>query len=719
MSFFSELKRRNVFKVASVYLVTSWIILQVVAVISPALHLPTLFSTIFTVVLVMGFPVACIFAWAFELTPDGLKYSHEVDETESIRHHTGTKINYFLAIALLFALSFISYEKWFVASANDNLERSIAVLPFEDMSSDKSQGYFGDGISEEILNSLARLNQLVVIARTSSFSFKGSKTDIREIGRILDVNYVLEGSVRKDKDQLRITAQLIEVESGKHIWSQTYDRTLDGIFTVQDELTYAITQALKLNLLPEQVNHEAGMTTNSEAYELFLEGRELSYQRTPESIQQAAELLQQAITLDDQFYLAKAQLYMVYALANSRGGFSLDEQQAERERLFWELLIAPNFPFKFMVMASHAELNNKSNAKKLYLKAYQGAPNEPLIQNLYLLSVENTQQVIKEREKILKTNPKSEINYVNLITLYTSQGSFQASENLITLYIKTFPEHASTGLYYQLDILYGLQHDLPTSAAYANSFNHKSSPPDYSFLIKAELNLLYGDIDKALDSLENGLVHSPEIAKYSYNFLLLMERFKNQQALNKQQLSKLQQLPLSDEIRTSTVAYQGLLLGKPEKYQQLNDLADVDAHEFKQKVKQALIELDIDPFLYAAIKKQQGDKSYAVALNSHIKSYLKNCHYPRVDQQLCLLFMYLDGGFSTEQQYAVFESSLSTLNLSYVAIEVFIFTSPIYYGVNQHPEFEKAANDLLDRTFRKWQHHIASNEALFKRDFKN
>ncbi|MBU2882754.1 hypothetical protein KO525_07570 [Psychrosphaera sp. B3R10] len=140
MSFISELKRRNVFKVATVYLITSWLILQIVSVISPALHLPTVFSTIITVLLAIGFPVACIFAWAFELTPEGLKYSHEVDEAESIRHETGSKINYMLAVALLLALGFISYDKWNDSSADDSLERSIAVLPFQDMSSDKSQG---------------------------------------------------------------------------------------------------------------------------------------------------------------------------------------------------------------------------------------------------------------------------------------------------------------------------------------------------------------------------------------------------------------------------------------------------------------------------------------------------------------------------------------------------------------------------------------------------
>ncbi|MDO6446228.1 hypothetical protein Q4493_10640 [Colwellia sp. 1_MG-2023] len=248
MAFFKELKRRNVFKVASVYLVTSWLILQIVAVVSPYLHLPTMFGTITTVVLGIGFPVACIFAWAFELTPEGLKFTKDVEEDESIREITGSKINKWLAMAFTLAIAFIAYDKLFAPSDEVTKELSIAVLPFADMSPDNSQEYFGDGIAEEILNSLARINSLLVISRTSSFEFKNKNSDIRKIGETLGVNYVLEGSIRKDSEKLRVTAQLIEVVSGSHIWSETYDRTLDGIFAIQDELTFAITQALKLNL---------------------------------------------------------------------------------------------------------------------------------------------------------------------------------------------------------------------------------------------------------------------------------------------------------------------------------------------------------------------------------------------------------------------------------------------------------------------------------------
>ncbi|MGZ9899745.1 hypothetical protein [Shewanella gaetbuli] len=716
MSFFSELKRRNVFKVASVYLVTSWIILQVVAVISPALHLPTLFSTIFTVVLVMGFPVACIFAWAFELTPDGLKYSHEVDETESIRHHTGTKINYFLAIALLFALSFISYEKWFVASANDNLERSIAVLPFEDMSSDKSQGYFGDGISEEILNSLARLNQLVVIARTSSFNFKGSKTDIREIGRILDVNYVLEGSVRKDKDQLRITAQLIEVESGKHIWSQTYDRELTSIFALQDELTFAITRALKLNLLPEHIEHEAGMTTNPQAYELFIKGRALAYQRTDDSLQKAAEVLNTAIELDNKFYLAKAQLFMIYKLSADYGGFTVEQQETEKERLFWELMIAPDFPLKNLVIAEYTRLNNKlghSEISKLYAKAYQQAPNDPLIQNLYTLYLNDIEKSIEIRTQILKTNPESQVNYSNLLHLYLTLGRVQEAENVLSIINTKFPD---TLLTFRANIywFYGYNQNINDTLTYLKSYQGEQTLEFKRFNIS--LSLLYGSIDEAIEQLSETLIQSPENLDFLYNSILLLYDFKEKNILNTQQSQKLQQLVVTKKFSTELSDWHALLKGNPHPYMKSNGISESSPDNFLDKVDIFRME----PYLFAAILKQQGNSQFADTLISSSQDWLQWCQKENaIPHWSCVLIIYLAGENTPEQTFDIFQRSLKTLDSENLGVERFIFTSPIYYGVNQHPEFEKAANDLLDRTFRKWQHHIASNEALFKRDFKN
>ena len=347
MRLFTELKRRNVFKVASVYLVTSWILLQIIAVIAPALQLPPMFATMATVILGLGFPLICIFAWAFELTPEGMKFTKDVDVSESISHETGQKMNSLLMATTTLLLGFIIYDKYFTFQIDEDIELSIAVLPFQDMSPDGSQEYFGDGIAEEILNSLARLNKMLVISRTSSFKFKNKNDDIRKIGELLNANYVLEGSVRKDQDMVRITAQLIEVKSGVHLWSQTYDRKLESIFSLQDELTYAITQALKLNLLPDDIKTDNGMTASQQAYDLFLKGRDLGYQRNAIAIKQVKQYLTQAIELDPNFHLAKARLFFVHKLGIRYAGIKHEVAKEKMTELYHQLTATnQNFPLK-------------------------------------------------------------------------------------------------------------------------------------------------------------------------------------------------------------------------------------------------------------------------------------------------------------------------------------------------------------------------------------
>ena len=644
MTLFTELKRRNVFKVASVYLVTCWIILQIVAVISPALHLPTLFSTITTVILAIAFPLVCIFAWAFELTPQGLKRTHEVDINESIREQTGSKINYILAAALALALAFIFYQNWFVSSADDSLERSIAVLPFEDMSRDNSQGYFGDGIAEEILNSLARLNQLVVISSTSSFNFKGSQTDIRKIGELLNVNYVLEGSVRKDKDKVRITAQLIEVATGAHIWSQTYDRELTSIFALQDELTFAITQALKLNVLPEQVEHEAGVTTNPDAYELFIQGRELAYQRTSESIEQAADLLQQAIKLDPQFYLAKAQLYMVYTFGIQYGGFTAEVRQAETERLFWELLAAPDFPLKTLVMANQAENNIKlAISKILFQQAYEQAPNDPLIQNISTLRLDNYQDMILRREQILKTNPQSQVNMSNLVYLYLVTEQPEKAQPLLSRMGRLFPD-SSLNFVSNLYFSYAYQQDIKATLALVNDYRGEPSA-DYR-KAKSAVNILSGNIDTALDYMAKELRQSPDYAEQFFNAFLLLLDLDKRGKLNEQQQQRYQQLAISESTKTELLTYYKLLLGDETLYEQQQQLAGVSAEEFMQRVDLNQAE----PYDYAAIKKRQGDDSYALALQTSLANgnYLCQQTQNKVSW-FCAWLMDFTGNISLQQ----------------------------------------------------------------------
>ncbi|MEE8528383.1 MAG: adenylyl cyclase, partial [Gammaproteobacteria bacterium] len=252
-SVWGELKRRNVVRVAVAYAIVSWLILQLTDVLMPLLDLPEWVGRLVVLLLVIGFPLALVFAWAFELTPEGLKKEKDIDRSQSINHVTGRKLDFVIIGLLAVTLGYFAYDKFVLDpgrdAAGDNaittpVLKSIAVLPFVPMSSGEDDGYFADGLTEEILNVLTQLPELQVTARTSSFFFKGQNIPVPEIAARLNVAHIVEGSVRRDSERVRITAQLIRASDGFHVWSQTYNRTLDDVFAVQEDIAENIAEAL-------------------------------------------------------------------------------------------------------------------------------------------------------------------------------------------------------------------------------------------------------------------------------------------------------------------------------------------------------------------------------------------------------------------------------------------------------------------------------------------
>jgi TolB-like protein len=293
LSFFDELKRRNVIRIAGLYLVGAWLIVQVASTVLPAFDGPGWVLRALITLLAIGFFPALIFAWAFELTPEGLKREKEVDRAGSISLHTGKKLDRVIMVVLALALGYFAFDKFVLAPQREAEQtraarnagrsealvesygdKSIAVLPFVDMSPQKDQEYFSDGISEELLNLLSKISQLRVISRSSAFSFKGKDIEIPEIAKRLNVAHILEGSVRKAGNQVRVTAQLIDARSDTNLWSETYDRPLDNIFAVQDEIAAAVVAQLKLKLLDAAPHAKA---TDPRAYALYLQARHLEH----------------------------------------------------------------------------------------------------------------------------------------------------------------------------------------------------------------------------------------------------------------------------------------------------------------------------------------------------------------------------------------------------------------------------------------------------------
>lgn len=437
MNYFSELKRRNVFKVAIAYLMLSWLILQIIDVLTPALFLPEMLMRVVFVVLAMVFPVILIITWAFELTPDGFKKTDEVDADESIRKTTGQKINYAI---IGFLVLVIGFQFWMNTDTPDT-ERAntIAVMPFADMSPDGSQEYFGDGIAEEILNVLVGIDELTVTSRTSSFAFKDQNLLTPAIAEQLKVNYILQGSIRSTGDRVRVTAQLIDVDADSQMWSDTYDRDLTDIFAIQDEISRSIAEALRIELVGGTPLKIAS-TENMEAYELYLQGHELFLARDS-GLSQALELLERAVELDENFAEAWAELAFVIfdgrlfdtdfeierslAIEAANRAISLDpnlsQAWAAKGQIFlWQ----QQFLDSEIALRRALELNPNNETARFYL-------------GVVFQHVGSFDRAIEAMERAIELNPNTAVYYSALSNTIHMNGDI---ENALTVADKVYNE---------------------------------------------------------------------------------------------------------------------------------------------------------------------------------------------------------------------------------------------------------------------------------------
>jgi len=339
-SVWGELKRRNVVRVAIAYAIVAWFLIEVSATTFPILKLPEWAVTLVTVLLIIGYPVALILAWAYEMTPEGLKKERDVDRSESIAHRTGRKLNFVIIVALSIALIMFAVDKFVGISTTETVgdsapeitataaQQSIAVLPFVNMSADKEQEYFADGLSEELLNLLAQNRSLKVTARTSSFAFKGQNKNISEIAEILNVKTVLEGSVRRANNRLRINAKLINAADGYNLWSQSYDREMADVFELQEDIAEEIITALRGQLDVGDMPGRGRPTDNMDAYNLYLQGQD---RVRADDFVAARELFTQAIELAPDFAEAHEQVAISW-WSVAGGIFGMNEAMAEAHR---------------------------------------------------------------------------------------------------------------------------------------------------------------------------------------------------------------------------------------------------------------------------------------------------------------------------------------------------------------------------------------------------
>lgn len=479
-----ELKRRNIFRVATVYAVASWVILQLADITFPALDIPEADIRYVIIALAVLFPIVLIFSWAFQVTPEGLKRTRpaeaEADADSSTTSQTARRIDFviigLLSVALLFFMGEYftsSNETELVISAdeapavkdedplslpNPIVKPSIAVLPLVNMSSDIENEHFSDGLTEELLNVLARNPQLRVAGRTSSFFYKGKNVNLQEIGESLNVTNILEGSVRKSGDTIRITAQLINAETGFHIWSETYDRKITDIFVVQDEIANRVAEAMDIALLSDEVFTPGATTDIPEAHDLHLQAKALLYDRRQASIEQAIEMFERASELDRNYgppLVALAEAIMV--LENNFFTLQLTEaSELAKNALdraaaigytpseYWSTLGLYHDHLQIIdpaeaVLAESAyqralELNDNNISAYLW---YASLLSESTYATKEVSSINHLEQAIQLNQMALKLDPKNRVANGNYnINLMDNGQLALAVENLEQLVIK-------------------------------------------------------------------------------------------------------------------------------------------------------------------------------------------------------------------------------------------------------------------------------------------
>jgi len=423
-SFFSELKRRNVYKVAVAYAVVSWLLIQAASILFPTFDAPPWVMKVFVAVSVLGFPIALVFSWAFEITPEGLKRESEIEAGKSITHHTGRKLVGITILVAVIATALFVFQLLRPhltstggpsAPLNALSEKSVAVLAFANLSDDKGSEYFSDGISEELLTVLQKIPGLHVAARTSAFSFKGKNATAQEIGQKLGVAHLVEGSVRKAGDVVRIAARLTQANTGEEQWSENYTRNLKDVFAVQTEIAQTIVEQLRGQLTGGAANPttkaeiqaevraaEKGGTKNVEAHESYLQGRFFLNRHSEKETDQARAAFERAVQLDPKFALAWAGLAQThvwdcnYATEGGQKGFN-DHLAAARDAVERAFALEPNLPdalFPRAMIETNFDYNWKGAAETLR-KALALAPQDPALLmeagNLASARLESTQ----------------------------------------------------------------------------------------------------------------------------------------------------------------------------------------------------------------------------------------------------------------------------------------------------------------------------------------
>src|SRR5438874_1634077 len=437
-NFFAELKRRNVYKVAVAYIVAGWALSQGIAQVFPVFAIPNWLIRLFVVLIIIGLPIALVLAWTFEITPQGIKRTEDVDLVAAAQQPKKRTWIFVVVIGAAVSIGLFLLGRYSAgnttASPAGITNKSIAVLPFDNLSRDPDNAYFCEGVQDEILTRLAKVADLKVISRTSTQHFKSAPDNLPQIAKQLGVAHILEGSVQKANDQVRVNVQLINALTDAHLWADTYDRNLTDIFAVESEIAKNIAEALQAKITGSEKSSLAkAPTANPEAYELYLKGRFFWNKRTGGDLRKSIEYLKQAIAKDPGYALAYAALADSYGLLRFYGGASPAEsvvpaEAAAKKALELDDSLAEAHASLGLIATEELDLNLGVKEQE---RAIQLNPNYATAHHwlgLGLATLRQPDRSIAELKRALELDPLSMIINADLSIIYLYAGRYDAAE---------------------------------------------------------------------------------------------------------------------------------------------------------------------------------------------------------------------------------------------------------------------------------------------------
>ena len=457
-NFFAELKRRNIYKVAIAYAIVAWLLIQIATQVFPFFEIPNWAVRLVVLLLVIGFPVALILAWAFELTPEGIKRTEDVPSEKSTVRKTGRKLDALMIGVLLCVIGFLVFQRFHRSDASsERMEKSIAVLPFENFSDSKENKFFADGVQDDILTALSKVADLKVISRTSVMTYAaGSKRNLREIAQALGVSHILEGSVRRADGKVRVSAQLIDARSDAHLWADTYDRDLADVFAIQSDIAKIIAEQLQAKLSPEEkAAIEERPTKDLAAYDLYVRAKKLiedSVFNAPqnESLHEAVRLLNQALQRDPAFALPHYQLAHAHDLLYFLGGDHTPARLAMADAAIQSLTrLRPNSGEAHLALAKHLYWGylDYDRARVELNFARKSLPNDPLPFTLagYIDRRQSRwDESTKNLERAIELDPRNPAVLQQISRSYECLRRYADAETALDRAIALAPKDAAT-----------------------------------------------------------------------------------------------------------------------------------------------------------------------------------------------------------------------------------------------------------------------------------